>query len=158
MAVLFILYTPEWFRYPLLAGLAFLAQWRIFGREYRQIYSIDTLPAASNVSINCSIDINFKYRTLDGTCNDLDYPTMGSVGTRFNRHTGLIQPQLSYPETINDTLLSPNPRNVARDLLHQTDEIVAIPAPHLNLIVPAWIQFMTHDWMFHAKIHKIQMI
>ena len=85
MSISFILYSPEWVRYPLLTGLAFLAQWRIFGRQNGQIYSIDTLPTAANLSINCSIDINFKYRTLDGTCNDLDYPTMGSIGTRFNR-------------------------------------------------------------------------
>jgi len=152
MPILFPPYNPFWIYYPLIAALAYLATWRGFMRQYGQIYSLGTLLPANQSGIDCSTGFNTKYRTLEGVCNDFEYPQMGATGTRFNRHTGLIrdQPQLSYPE--NDTrLLSPNPRDVARDLLHETDERPRVAAESLNLLVAAWIQFMIHDWTHHAN-------
>src|SRR5690606_26609284 len=77
-------------------------------------------------------------RTEDGTCNILSNPAEGSVYMRFSRNVGL---DAAHAET--DTLLTPNPREVSNVLMAR-DEFK--PAPSLNFIAAAWIQFMIHDW------------
>ena len=44
-------------------------------------------------------------------------------------------------------LYEPNPRQVSRDLLARRS---FVPVPHLNVLVPAWLQFMVHDWLSHG--------
>jgi hypothetical protein len=82
-------------------------------------------------------------RTVDGTYNDLQYPTMGSCGRRFGRNVPL---EHTFPDTAN--LLNPNPRIVSRELM--TRETFQ-PATILNLLAAAWIQFMVHDWFVHKR-------
>ncbi|KHO66460.1 peroxidase family protein [Pseudomonas flexibilis] len=81
-------------------------------------------------------------RTEDGTCNILSNPSEGSVYMRFSRNVGL---SAAHAET--DTLLTPNPREVSNVLMAR-DEFK--PAPSLNFIAAAWIQFMIHDWFDHG--------
>ncbi len=83
-------------------------------------------------------------RTIDGSYNDLDRPTMGSVGTRFGRNIPVAE---TWPETA-PRILEPDPRRVSRALLTR-DEF--IPATTLNVIAAAWIQFEVHDWLSHGK-------
>jgi len=83
-------------------------------------------------------------RTPDGTYNDLDYPTMGSVGARFGRNVPIAK---TYPDP-HELLLEPNPRTVSRELLARD---TFKPATTLNLLAAAWLQFMVHDWMSHGK-------
>ncbi|KAI8824876.1 heme peroxidase [Fimicolochytrium jonesii] len=84
-------------------------------------------------------------RTLDGSCNDLALPKMGSVGYRFGRNVALDKiPQHKSDEE----LMSPNPRTVAQKLLKRTE---FTPASSVNLFVVAWIQFQVHDWMDHER-------
>jgi hypothetical protein len=86
-------------------------------------------------------------RTLDGTFNDLDNPSMGSAETRFGRNVPL---EHTYPD--NDwALLSPNPRTVSRELLTRD---TFRPATTLNLLAAAWLQFMIRDWVSHGKSEK----
>lgn len=83
-------------------------------------------------------------RTVDGSYNDLTQPAMGSIGSRFGRNVPLSQ---TFPEK-EPSLLDPNPRLVSRELLtrHQF-----IPAPTLNVLAAAWLQFEVHDWFSHGK-------
>jgi hypothetical protein len=82
-------------------------------------------------------------RTLDGTYNDLGDPLMGSIGSRFGRNIPLDR---VYPGP-TETLLSPNPRTVSRELLTRD---VFKPASTLNVLAAAWIQFEVHDWFSHG--------
>jgi len=83
-------------------------------------------------------------RTIDGTYNDLDSPTMGAIGARFGRNVPL---EKTYAEP-NDSILEPNPRTVSRELLTR-DEFK--PASIVNLLAGAWLQFEVHDWFSHGK-------
>lgn len=82
-------------------------------------------------------------RTADGTFNDLEVPTMGAVGTRFSRNVPL---DIVYPN--EDTMLTPNPRTISRDLLTRNE---FIPATILNMLAGSWLQFMVHDWFSHGN-------
>jgi len=83
-------------------------------------------------------------RTTDGTYNDLHYPRMGSIRSRFGRNVAI---ELTYPEP-QPTILEPNPRLVSRELLTRD---TFIPATTLNLLAGAWLQFEVHDWFSHGK-------
>lgn len=81
-------------------------------------------------------------RTIDGTYNDLEDPLMGAAGLRFGRNTSW---RTARPDP--EDLLSANPREISRRLMTR-DEFK--PAPFINLLAAAWIQFMTHDWFSHG--------
>jgi Animal haem peroxidase len=83
-----------------------------------------------------------KVRTLDGSWNDERKPAMGSLGTRLGRNVPLDR---AYREG-DDDFLDPSPRLVSNKLLARER---FIPAPTLNLLAAAWIQFEVHDWMSH---------
>lgn len=85
-----------------------------------------------------------EQRTADGSYNDLGEPWMGMAGTRFGRN-------VPVPDTFGEQppgLFDPNPRLVSTQLL-QREKFVSVP--HLNLLVPAWLQFMVHDWLSHGE-------
>jgi hypothetical protein len=88
-----------------------------------------------------------RYRTPDGSYNDLEYPEMGKAGTRFGRNVPF---EHAHPAT-GDAFLTPNPREISRRLMRR-DEFK--PALSLNLLAAAWIQFQTHDWFNHARDHS----
>src|SRR3970040_1779605 len=85
---------------------------------------------------------SLKVRSLDGSWNDLHQPAMGSLGTRFGRHVALHR---ASPEPAPD-LREPSPRLVSSTLLARTQ---FIPAPTINVLAAAWIQFEVHDWVSH---------
>lgn len=100
-------------------------------------------------------------RNPDGYYNDLAEPGMGSAGgtapdvatseqipvahpgARFGRNVPL---ERAYPEPMPG-LMEPSPREISRALLARR---AFIPAPSLNLLAAAWIQFQTHDWFNHG--------
>ena len=82
-------------------------------------------------------------RTVDGTYNDLKYPTMGACGRRFGRNVPLKH---TFPDLPN--LVIPSPRVVSRELMTRHE---FQPVPILNLLAAAWIQFMVHDWFVHKR-------
>jgi hypothetical protein len=94
-----------------------------------------------NADIDCN-ERSLTARMEDGTCNILENPAEGSANRRFGRNVEL---DAAHGET--DTLLSPNPRDISNSLMAR-DEFK--PAPTLNFIAAAWIQFMTHDWFSHG--------
>lgn len=85
-----------------------------------------------------------KFRTPDGSYNDLSDPDMGMAGTRFARNVPLKD---AWPEPM-PALMEPNPREISRKLMRR-DKFV--PATTLNLLAAAWIQFQTHDWFAHGR-------
>ena len=132
-----------WYRLPKPLGIAVLAGLRQRLRTYNLFDSgrgpADKPPPPTTVG-----DDDFKTaRTLDGTRNDLRDPLMGSLGSRFGRN---VAPELTYPET-SDKFWDPNPRLVSRQLLTRNE---FQPAPTLNLLAAAWIQFEVHDWLSHS--------
>ena len=152
----FEFFNQFWFYAANELSLAFLGTWRLWMNAIPIMYSIDDLPLSQEYdplnadAIDCNDNPNnVQYRTLTGICNDLDIPTMGSVDTRFNRAVPVDWADI---ETVNDTLLEPNPRDVARDLLHEDEtDNPRVEATSLNLFVVAWIQFMIHDWVDHGE-------
>ena len=89
-------------------------------------------------------DEDTSARTLDGSHNDLDQPTMGMIGQRFGRNVPVA---ITEPERLPD-ILEPNPRLVSRELLTR-DEF--IPATIVNVLAGAWLQFEVHDWLSHGQ-------
>ena len=87
-----------------------------------------------------------KFRTPDGSYNDLSDPDMGMAGTRFGRNVPLKD---VFPEQMPG-LMEPNPREISRKLMRRD---TFVPATSLNLLAAAWIQFQTHDWFAHGRQH-----
>jgi hypothetical protein len=85
-----------------------------------------------------------RWRTPDGSWNDPEYPDMGKAGTRFGRN---VPRHAAGPEP-EPALLEPSPREVSRRLLAR-DRFR--PAPTLNVLAAAWIQFQIHDWFDHGQ-------
>jgi hypothetical protein len=131
-----------WYRLPKPLGLAVLAGLRQRLRAYN-LFDTGRGPADQPPPNTTAGNTDFKTaRTLDGTRNDLRDPLMGSIGSRFGRN---VAPDLTYPET-PDRFLEPNPRLISQQLLTRTE---FQPAPTLNLLAAAWIQFEVHDWFSH---------
>ncbi|MBM7807644.1 hypothetical protein JOD57_003481 [Geodermatophilus bullaregiensis] len=78
------------------------------------------------------------HRTADGSWNDLSSPRMGAVDARFGRN----MPVDTCPSDL------PDPVRVADELLARKE---FIPAPSLNVLAAAWIQFQVHDWVQHDR-------
>jgi hypothetical protein len=85
-----------------------------------------------------------RYRTADGSWNNLKNPMEGAAGTRFSRN---VANSAIRPES-GARLMTPDPREVSRRLLTRGDSMKEIP--FLNLLAAAWIQFQTHDWVSHG--------
>ena len=117
-------------------------------------------------------------RTINGICNDVKNPLMGSTGTPFARN---VEFETSFPELgLNQltqnrhggrlSLLQPDPQVISRVLFtrpqsspdackggfglanNSTDANCDYQkAPFFNVIAAFWIQFMTHDWFSHME-------
>jgi hypothetical protein len=83
-------------------------------------------------------------RTIDGSYNDLSFPSMGMAGTRFGRNVPLEEGLAE----IAPGLFDPNPRTVSNELLLRT---TFKPAATLNVLAAAWLQFQIRDWFSHSS-------
>ena len=83
-----------------------------------------------------------RYRTADGSYNDLQDPAMGSIGSRYSRNFPM---EASCPRPLFAIEL-PTPRQISEELMLRD---TFRPATSLNLLAPAWIQFHVHDWARH---------
>ena len=125
----------RWHRLPVPLSLLTLVGLRM---RLRESNLHDTSPAPADRPPP-SGSRHLTTRTVDGTFNDLENPTMGSAGTRFGRN---VPVELTFPEN-EWALLRPNPRTVSRELLTRHE---FQPATTLNLLAAAWLQFMIRDW------------
>ncbi len=72
---------------------------------------------------------------------------MGAAGTRFGRNIPIKQ---TYQKSAS-TIMTPSPRTVSTELLTRKQ---FTPAPTLNLLAAAWLQFQIRDWFSHGKSTK----
>jgi hypothetical protein len=132
-----------WHRLPALIGAFNLLAFR---EELREHNLHDT---SNNGGADCGSPgrrpdpLVLYTRSIDGRWNDLAQPGMGATGARFGRNFPI---QLTRPEPA-PALLEPSPRTVSRRLLARD---TFKPAPTLNLLAAAWIQFQVHDWFSHG--------
>ena len=132
----------EWYQLPFFLAVVNLALLRT---RYREHNLFDTERNRSDPPDQKQLDVR-RNRTLDGSYNDLEKPTMGGKDTRFGRNVPIAE---TFGET--ESLLTPSPREVSRKLLAR-DEFV--PATTLNILAAGWLQFMVHDWFSHGKNAK----
>lgn len=88
-----------------------------------------------------------RFRTADGSWNNLDDPKEGAAGTRFLRNVEMAEIR---PEA-GEKLLTPNPREVSRTLFTRSGPMKEVP--FLNMLAASWIQFMNSDWINHGEIY-----
>lgn len=101
------------------------------------------------VSRNCS-DMCFhsKYRSIDGTCNNLQHPTWGASLTEFRRilkpiyEDGFTKPVGWDKERRYYGFVKPNSRLISTTLI-STKKIT--PDPEITHMVMQWGQFLDHD-------------
>jgi hypothetical protein len=135
-----------WDRLPVPLGLLTLVGVRNVLRR-RNLYDTRTEPTTEPQRAG-SWDPHYAvWRTPDGSYNDLSDPAMGMAGSRFGRNVPLER-TLPEPEP---AILEPNPRTVSRELL--TRERFQ-PAPTLNVLAAAWLQFVVRDWVSHGPSPK----
>jgi hypothetical protein len=137
--------TP-WHRLPWLVGMFNLMALRI---QLRADNLTDTLtPDPSlrrpGVTADQCPALAARFRTPDGSFNDLHDPDMGMAGTRFGRNVALDK---AFPEAMPG-LMEPNPHVISRTLMRRGE---FVPATTLNLLAASWIQFQTHDWFSHGR-------
>lgn len=137
--------TRPWYRLPFVLGLFNLIALR---EELREHNLIDTrTPGATRtdgVTLETATEEQRRFRTADGSYNDLSDPDMGRAGTRFARNVAI---RTAFPEPMPQ-LMEPNPRDISRRLMRREH---FTPATSLNLVAAAWIQFQTHDWFAHGR-------
>ena len=130
-----------WHRLPFLISLTNLVLLR-FDLRHRNLYGIQRVavpPAKPHVQ-----DLR-GFRSADGSHNDLGDPSMGQADARFGRNVPIAETFGEQPPR----LYEPNPRLISTRLLARGDGFK--PVPHLNVLVPAWLQFMVHDWFSHGE-------
>ena len=119
-----------------------------------------------------------RFRQLNGLCNDIKNPLMGSARQAFARN---VQFEATFPDLGKDVLarnrhgerlglLTPDPQVISRTLFTRAQsrpelcrEGHGLPgaaadaqcdykkAPFFNVLAAFWIQFMTHDWFSHLQ-------
>jgi Animal haem peroxidase len=106
----------------------------------RNLYDTSLLPSdAPGALPRPSLDVR-RWRTADGSYNDLNDPMMGRANTRFARNVPLAY---TYPD---QALYDPKPLDVSQLLVREKFAW----HDHLNVLVSAWVQFQVHDWFLHA--------
>ena len=137
--------TP-WHRLPFVFGLLNLIALR---DQLRAENLTDTRTPGDagrtpGVTLATAPDAERRFRTADGSYNDLSDPDMGMASTRFARNVPLAK---AWPADAAD-LAEPNPREISQRLMRREH---FTPASSLNLLAAAWIQFQTHDWFAHGR-------
>ena len=127
----------EWHELPDLFGMFNLIVMRTWLRN-ANLHDTECPPLAP--ASGPPPDFAKTFRTLDGTFNDLAYPSMGSAGRLFGRNVPL---GVTRPEA---DLFEPNPRTISRELMTRHR---FTPATTINVLAAAWIQFQVHDWFSH---------
>jgi Animal haem peroxidase len=130
-----------WDKLPTPLGLAVLVGLRNTLRK-RNLYDTSAQPAVNTPPVGPPDPRNLTRRTVDGTYNDLEHPSMGMAGSRFGRN---IPIEHTFPDP---NPLEPSPREVSRVLLTRHE---LVPATSVNALVAAWLQWMIRDWFSHGR-------
>ncbi len=136
----------NWYRRPLFLAVLTLAYMRdrLNRENLRHTYPEGSLTGFQPPGQIVPAGVR-RFRTADGSWNNLGDPMEGAAGTRFGRNvsTAAIRPESGA------ALMTPNPRRVSLELLTRGDQMQEIP--FLNLLAAAWIQFQIHDWVSHGE-------
>ena len=130
--------TVGWDHLPLPLGVMTLFGLRQRLRE-RNLYAVASAPPPADALTGARLSVNAWSRARDGRFNDFEDPMMGAAGTPFGRNSPWV----------GDARFSgvpPSPEDVSRKLLARDG---FRPAPTLNLLAAAWLQFEVHDWISH---------
>lgn len=125
----------------------------------------------------CQGDL-IRHRTINGICNDIYNPAMGSANQLFARN---VRFEAAFPDLGKNELainrhgdrlglLKPDPQVISRKLFTRsqtkpeacnlgqglpdnakTAQCDYKKAPFFNVLAAYWIQFMTHDWFYHLR-------
>ncbi|XP_046656130.1 chorion peroxidase-like [Daphnia pulicaria] len=91
-------------------------------------------------------DFNSKFRTFDGTCNNVGVPAFGKSGTIFNRL--VFNPSEGYDDgvaTIRRSKLTRSPLPSARLISTSVLNNNSFPRLDVSLLTMQWGQFLDHD-------------
>ena len=137
----------NWYRRPLFLGIMTLAYMRdhLNKKNLKSTYPEGELIGFQKPGQSPPPGTT-HFRTANGSWNNFDNPMEGAAGTRFPRN---VEDKVAQPESA-ETLLSPNPREISRQLLTRGDQMLEVP--FLNLLAASWIQFQNHDWVNHGEI------
>jgi Animal haem peroxidase len=130
-----------WDKLPTPLGLAALVGLRDALRK-RNLYDTSAQPAVNTPPVGPPDPRNRTQRTVDGTYNDLEQPSMGMAGSRFGRNVPI---EHTFPDP---NPLEPSPREVSRALLTRHE---LVPATSVNALVAVWLQWMIRDWFSHGR-------
>src|SRR3954471_11528194 len=133
-----------WDKLPLPGGLAVLIGVRNILRQKNLFDPSTQVPIVGGPTAPPRTPEHLVSRSVDGSHNDLDHPSMGMAGARFGRNIPL---DAVLPVT-RDELTEPNAREVSKRLLTRDP---FIPATSVNTLAGAWLQFMIHDWFTHGE-------
>ncbi|MEV7544331.1 peroxidase family protein [Streptomyces sp. NPDC089915] len=131
--------TREWYELPGPLGLMNLA---VIREDLRRHNLHDTFGAGGERDRRPTRRLA-PHRSYDGSGYDPYDEDMGRAGTRLDRNSPL---ELVHPDE-DEELMAPSPREVSRRLLARRG---FVPAPTLNLLAAAWIQFQNHGWANHG--------
>lgn len=131
--------TREWYELPGPIGLLNLA---VLRQDLRRHNLHDTFGAGGERNRRPTPHLA-PHRTYDGSGYDPFDVDMGKTGTRLDRNSPLY---MAYPDD-DSALMDPSPREISRHLLARRS---FTPAPTLNLLAAAWIQFQNHGWANHG--------
>jgi hypothetical protein len=131
-----------WDKLPTPLGLLVLIGVRNILRK-KNLHDTSTLPTTNGPQPEPFDARDYTRRTVSGSYNDLDHPTMGMRRTRFGRNIPLGK-AVREP---GHRLLDPSPRVVSRELLTRDP---FQPATSVNTLACTWLQFMIKDWFSHG--------
>lgn len=103
------------------------------------------LPVKLGLLCLIAIRIRLRAHNLYDPAPHDDRP-VGDATAPFGRNQPLWGTPGAGPEAVAD---GPSPREVSRRLLARDGGFT--PAPFLNLLAAAWLQFQVHDWVIHDR-------
>jgi hypothetical protein len=133
-----------WDKLKLSGGLAVLIGVRNIYRQKNLFDPSTQVPVVGGPTAPPRTPEHLVSRSVDGSYNDLEHPSMGMAGARFGRNIPLD----AVLTVTRDELMEPNPREVSRRLLTRDP---FLPATSVNTLAAAWLQFMIHDWFTHGE-------
>ncbi|PAV79596.1 hypothetical protein WR25_00311, partial [Diploscapter pachys] len=102
------------------------------------------IPELQSTGVDCRKNLcyHLMYRTLDGTCNNLDRPMLGAAFRRYIRH---MPPR--YDDNVGEPISSlkatrPSSREANRVMLSSSQSVIH---DKFNNLMMQWGQFMSHD-------------
>ena len=114
---------------------------------------LGNVPLSKGPTPNCNIPSVNKFRTIDGTCNNLINPLLGAAFTPFRRLlSAAYEDGISQPVGFQQAFLMkqpfdpprPSPRLISRNIIMDLE----INQTQVNYMLMQWGQFLDHDYAY----------